>query len=621
MTRRSFLHLGTRPGTRQRILVPLDSFTGGVAPHGLILGRTGVGKSSLIDLLCRAVIDGRVCGLLLIDGKGDLYASVEAYLARQHEGRRAILLDPGQPQYRFGLNFLELLGQTTAESWSEKVVESLSVIFDPASAGEYRPWWEEWASTSLVPLVQGKLTLLEWFAMLSISDGQFRNVVLAGLGDEAAFVRQKFRELAAFPARDRALFLNSVRTRASKFWSSPAMRGTFGQTRTSIDWPRCLDQGAVILARAHRTPEISEAFARLLGLVLIQQLTEVALQRPAGRRRPFLVVIDEFWKFTSPSIIEQLSLMRSFGVTFLLATQNLGQLKNAHWPNPDGLVESALGMCGNKIVFSVSRRDAEVLLGEVHAGEVRDDEIKHQIESTKFRPVESRRRVRTESHAKSRSAGRGETSGAMSGDALADASSFGFDDSYSFGVGANRGSRHYSSGASYGSASSSSSFFSSSSSDFACETEGETHGYSETETPFIEAHEFKEVTGVQFRSLEEQRERLLNRMILQPQRHCLLKLGTGFPMPMFTRDLERVEILRRTVEDFRERVLPKYARPAAEVDREVTTRVTKLLEEAEVAEEEAELRRQVEARDLEAAEGFREPLKPPPRRKRKDASL
>ncbi len=114
--------------------------------------------------------------------------------------------------------------------------------------------------------------------------------------------------------------------------------------------------------------------ADLIGSLFMTKLKLAAFSRSAlskEQRAQFYLYIDEFQNFASKTFIELLSESRKYGLSLILAHQNLTQL-------PEDLQDSILTNCGIQVSFRASRKDAERLSKEFFqttGKEVKDSKI------------------------------------------------------------------------------------------------------------------------------------------------------------------------------------------------------------------------------------------------------
>jgi len=169
------------------------------------------------------------------------------------------------------------------------------------------------------------------------------------------------------------------------------------------------------------------------------------------------------------------------------------------------------------------------------------------LEQTKFRPVESQRLIRGWAHSTGR--GKGKGTGNMASVTSVPAQGF-LGDLFGLNEVAFVG----------GDSSSLQESFS------------ESEAHQETIVPFYEYDEFMEISSVQFWSPAELLENFIAWIVNQTPMHAQLKIGTRTPIPIVTPFIKDVSVRRKDVEAFKERIYQSYARPVAEVDREIMAR-------------------------------------------------
>ncbi len=100
--------------------------------------------------------------------------------------------------------------------------------------------------------------------------------------------------------------------------------------------------------------------ADLIGSLFMTKIKLAAFSRSElskEQRTQFYLYIDEFQNFATQTFIELLSEARKYGLSLIMAHQNLSQL-------PQDLQDSILANSGIQICFRISRKDAERLAKE-----------------------------------------------------------------------------------------------------------------------------------------------------------------------------------------------------------------------------------------------------------------
>lgn len=118
------LIFGSNALTGQKLKIPLKE----LKRHWHVLGRTGKGKTKALEILARHIIDTHH-GLVVLDGKGDLFEAVRDYCVATRCEDRVVVVDPTEQHWAVGINYLEVLGETGPEILAEMVMEGLKKCF------------------------------------------------------------------------------------------------------------------------------------------------------------------------------------------------------------------------------------------------------------------------------------------------------------------------------------------------------------------------------------------------------------------------------------------------------------------------------------------------------------
>jgi hypothetical protein len=335
--------------------------------HCYVIGATGTGKSTLLRRMIEQDIAGGD-GLALIDPHGDLYEQMLSAIPARRKND-VVLLDFTDNEHFVGLNFLECV---SAHPDIEKnfIVHQLAEIFwslyahVPESMGPAFLQYMRNAVTLVMEDPGKDLTLLE--VPLVFADQTFRNYLLAHCKDEQ--VTDFWQGTAGRTTGDSSLanMAAYITNKFTEFTQNQLVRMVVGQSRSSIDFRRIMDERRILLVNLSKGL-LSESDSRFLGMLVTGRLFAAAMARanvPRARRTPFYVYMDEFQNFTTAAVTKALAEMRKFGLALTLAHQNLGQL-------PEQLRESALANIGSRIILRVGAMDAKRLAEFVspHFGE------------------------------------------------------------------------------------------------------------------------------------------------------------------------------------------------------------------------------------------------------------
>lgn len=496
------------------------------AIHMHVLGRSGQGKTYLLESMMRSDIDnGR--GLCLIDPHGDLYERILRYCVRKRLDDKVILIDPRDREWAVGLNYLEFDERAHSEvtSHTGMVMKGIAKVFG-GEAVEAMPRLQRWERNALVPLVAAQFTLIELGQFLDDEDTGLRYHLIERLGNR--YIEREWHKFDRARKFDKDTYVDAVLNRANKFSVGTTIRRIFGQRVSTIDFRKAMDEGKIILCNLNCG--ISEEEWKMLGVVIIDKMYQAAMSRidiPESKRKrlpPFYFYIDEFGELVSDDIAKALKDLRKFRVSLVLAHQELEQLRE----ESPKLYSAVMAEPDIRLVFSISREDAEIMEKSMFTGQIRGDKIKRVIEQTKFRPVESTRTTHV-------SGGGGGSS---------DGTSLQYDPNLG-GLSPTR-----------------------------TETSNYQTNWNETtiEAPFTEYHEFMEVSSIQDYAIEEMHEKFISWIVNQSPRHAQLQIGRRKPIPIVTPEVTDIAVRQKDIEAFKERIYRKYARPVDEVDQEIEER-------------------------------------------------
>jgi len=319
--------------------------------HMYLIGKTGTGKSTLLETMIRQDIEaGR--GLALFDPHGDL---VERVLAWFPEKRKDDLIYFNVPDASLPLGFNPLESVPLAKR--AVAASGMLEVFKKIWAESWGPRLEHILRNALLALLdQPQATLADILRLMD--EPVFRRIAASRVRN--AQVRNFWlREYESYPARFRAEAIAPIQNKVGAFLADPVLNAILTQPKSAFDLRRIMDEGHILLVNLAKG-KIGEDSAALLGALLVSRIGLTGLSRadvPESERRDFYLYLDEFQSFTTLSLANMMSELRKYRVDLVLAHQYLSQL--------DLQVRDAiLGNAGTIISFRLGLADAEILSKE-----------------------------------------------------------------------------------------------------------------------------------------------------------------------------------------------------------------------------------------------------------------
>lgn len=197
--------------------------------------------------------------------------------------------------------------------------------------------------------------------------------------------RQDWRFADTLNAKDFESQIGSTVNRLQRFIRSQTMRSMFGQPTVSLDLGKALEEGSIILVSlATERAKVSKENAELFATLLLSDLWTAAQER--GKRdgvKPFYVYLDEFQRFVTPTISDNLDEARGFGLHLTMAHQFPNQLLD-RGENGRRVYNSIMENASSKVVLRLYHEDNLRAMAQwLFMGVMNPDEIKQELYSTK----------------------------------------------------------------------------------------------------------------------------------------------------------------------------------------------------------------------------------------------
>lgn len=316
--------------------------------HLYLIGKTGTGKSTLMETLMRSdIATGR--GLALLDPHGDLVKKIKSGISWSRKDD-VIDFDAADTNQPFGFNPL-------ANVPIEKrplACSGLIQVFKHLWSDSWGPRLEYILRNCLLSLLDYPTANLADILTL-LSDKEFRKKVIPYIRNEQ--IKEFWlKEFEKYPERLRAEAISPIQNKVGAFLSHPTLQKILINPEKPLFLRKIMDEGKILLVNLAKG-SIGEDTANLLGSLLISRFDLAALSRaniPESERSDYTLYLDEFHNFTTNSLVLMLSELRKYQLSLVLANQYLSQLEPS-------IRDGILGNVGTLIVFRIGAMDAEFL--------------------------------------------------------------------------------------------------------------------------------------------------------------------------------------------------------------------------------------------------------------------
>ncbi|MCC6220141.1 MAG: type IV secretory system conjugative DNA transfer family protein [Deltaproteobacteria bacterium] len=319
--------------------------------HLYVVGKSGSGKSKLLELLIKNDIDtGQGVGVL--DPHGDLVENV-IRLVPEERIKDVIVFDPSDLNFPASFNPLEKV----PEELKMRVTIGFIEIFKRLFGINWSPRIEHVLRyTTLALLDTPGTTVLSILKMLS--DKNYRQMIVRNIEDnvvknfwvnEFAGWSEKFDNEAITP------LLNKV----GQFVATNMIRNIVGQPENLFNFRDIMDKKKILLMKVSKGI-LGEENAALLGAIVVTKVYQAAMSRADVRedeRVDFYFYVDEFHNFATDTFDEILSEARKYRLNLTLANQFLGQLN-------ERIRKTVFGNVGSLISFRLGGEDAHMVENE-----------------------------------------------------------------------------------------------------------------------------------------------------------------------------------------------------------------------------------------------------------------
>jgi hypothetical protein len=319
--------------------------------HVYVIGKTGVGKSTLLEnMVVQDINNGN--GFAFIDPHGKTADLLLEYIPPERV-KDVLYFAPFDMEYPVSFNVMEDVGYDKRHL----VVSGLMSTFK-------KIWEDAWSARMEYILSNTLLALLEYpdATLLSVnkmlSDKAYRKKVVDNVTDVSV---KSFwvDEFAKYTERMAAEAVPAIQNKIGQFTANPIIRNIIGQPKSSFDIRDLMDDQKIMIINLSKG-RVGEANANLLGSMLITKIYLSAMSRADTSGSDldalpnFYLYVDEFQNFANESFADILSEARKYKLNLTVAHQYIEQMT-------DEVRAAVFGNVGTMITFRVGATDAEAL--------------------------------------------------------------------------------------------------------------------------------------------------------------------------------------------------------------------------------------------------------------------
>lgn len=329
-----------------------------IGRHVLIVGKTGMGKSTLLSSLARAeALSGH--GFLLVDPHGDLAHDVLHSLPRRRRND-VTRFDACDPASCPGINPLRSIAPHARSLVVSNVLATMRKLWPDF----WGPRTEHVLRHTLLALTEVRDATLDDARAMLVDDVR-RAWVLKQVRDPRVLAFWT-REFCGYGKQLTAEVTAPILNKLGGLLATDAAWALLTKRRPVLDARRVMDRGRIVVVSLAKG-RIGEDAALFLGGLLVGAFQHAALGRadlPVSERSQYAFFVDEAGSFATGPFLELVAEARKYGVGLVLALQSLSVLEPA-------IRGALLGNVGTLVAFRLGADDAEIasreFMGEYQA--------------------------------------------------------------------------------------------------------------------------------------------------------------------------------------------------------------------------------------------------------------
>jgi hypothetical protein len=316
--------------------------------HLAVIGKTGMGKTTLLQKLIASDIDGGR-GVALVDPHGDLAETILDCVPSKRTNE-VVVFDAGDRHFPLAFNPLACYNPEQKPLVASAVISAFKKLYGDS----WGPRLEHIFRNALLALLEAPGASLLSLQRL-LSEPVYRKTIAGRVTDPVVKMFWE-REFAAWKPQYQSEATAPILNKVGQFLSQPILRAIVGQSHSRLDFRQIMDEGRILIVNLSKG-KIGEDASNLLGSLVVSSMQLAAMSRAdilEKDRRDFFLYVDEFQNFATESFATILSEARKYRLSLTIANQYLAQMDEA-------TLDAVFGNVGSLLAFQVGARDAEVI--------------------------------------------------------------------------------------------------------------------------------------------------------------------------------------------------------------------------------------------------------------------
>ena len=320
--------------------------------HVYVIGKSGSGKTKLLELLIRADIWYNQ-GVCVIDPHGDLINNLLDTIPEKRV-KDTVLIDPSDTKFPISFNPLANIKNDEKYTVAQGLIEVMKKQFGSNWTSRLE---HVFRFVCLAMLDYPEATLNGMIKLLT--DRAYRQDVITHIEDD--MVKRFWAiEFADWSERFDNEAIIPLLNKLSEVLSNPLLRNIFGQVQNKLNFEEIMNTQKILLINLSKG-KLGEENANFFGSMFITKIHQAGMARayiPEDKRSDFYIYIDEFQNFITNTFSNLFSESRKYGICMTVAHQYMGQLSGE-------IKTTIFGNVGTQIVFRVGGEDAGPLASEM----------------------------------------------------------------------------------------------------------------------------------------------------------------------------------------------------------------------------------------------------------------